>query len=129
LIDVIISNSLHVSFCDVIYSGLSDHDIVVIVRKWNGNKTKGIGNILKTRSFKNFNEKTFCDDLRRANWDEVTNAVNIDIACENFIEIVNTITDRHAPKVAHRVSNRTPGWITDDLRNAIKERELVKKSS
>jgi len=49
--------------------------------------------------------------LRRANWDEVTNAVNIDTACENVIEIVNTITDRDAPKVAHRVSNRTPGWI------------------
>ena len=84
---------------------------------------------MKTRSFKNFNEKDFCDDLRRANWNEVTGAENIDSACENFIKIVNTTTDRHAPKVTHRVSNQTPGWITDNLRTAIRERDFLKKKA
>jgi len=37
--------------------------------------------------------KDFCDDLRRANWVEVISADNIDTVCEDFIEIVNTITE------------------------------------
>ena len=36
LIDLVISNSLHISFSDIIHTGISDHDIVVLVRKWKG---------------------------------------------------------------------------------------------
>jgi hypothetical protein len=127
-IDVIFSNSNHNYFSDVLYSGISDHDILVTVRKWKSNKGSSNPKVLKSRTFKNFDSDNFCNDLRSADWSEVINTNDIDSACDNFTKITNNISDRHAPYATHRVSKKTP-WINDDLRKEIKERDFLKKKA
>ena len=85
--------------------------------------------IVKSRSFKNFDSAKFCEDLRKANWCTVINADDIDIACDSFSNIINKVSDKHAPVVSHRVSERSSPWVTEELRKGIRERDLLKKKA
>jgi len=85
--------------------------------------------VLKTRTFKNFESEKFCNDLRNADWSNVIGSNDIDSVCENFTKITNKITDMNAPLVSHRISSKTPPWITDEFRREIKERDFLKKKA
>jgi len=108
---------------------MSDHDILVTVRKWKGIKGPSCPSILKTRTFKNFDNVKFCNDLRDADWGKVINSNDIDNVCDNFTKITNDVTDMNAPLVTHRISSKTPPWITNELRKDIKERDFLKKKA
>ena len=49
--------------------GLSDHNLIYIIRK--NKKVKVPPKIIKSRCFKNFNEHEFIRTLKKTNWDEV----------------------------------------------------------
>ena len=72
-------------------------------------RNPGVTRVLKTRSFKNFNSANFCDDLlRNADWRVVTDADDVDVACNAFNDIVNSFSNKHAPRVSHQVNNKSP---------------------
>jgi len=128
-IDVIFSNSRYISFSDVFSSGISDHDILITVRTLRAKTLSNKPKLINTRSFKNFNSAKFCEDLSNADWSTVINVDDIDIACDSFSKIINNISDKHAPVVSHRVSEKTSPWVTEELRKGIRERDFLKKKA
>ena len=69
LIDLCLSSSPgNISVYGVIRSGLSDHDIVYMVRKLNHFRTNRHKFIPK-RCLKNLNQELFINDLKDAHWD------------------------------------------------------------
>ena len=81
-IDLILSNSKHAKECEVVDIGLSDHCLILIRRSTS--KIKLPQKIINTRSFKNFDEQAFLEDLGNTDWHNVTNASNVDDATMTF---------------------------------------------
>ena len=70
------SNRLHSS--GVIPLGLSDHSLVYVIKKCTKPRYKP--RVIKTRSFRNFNQADFCNDLRNVPWHEIEFNESVDDA-------------------------------------------------
>ena len=80
----------------VIHLGISDHSLVYICLKISAPKDRR--KIVKTRNFKNYYNGHFSDhlmfQLNRASW----NLDDIDILWAQFNNILNSVSDTHAPE-------------------------------
>ena len=79
LIDIL-TNSRQRIFGEVCHSEISDHDIVYAIRNWKKEtKASNTPKLLTTRSFKYFDNKLFCNDLKEVDWGLLTNTEDIDV--------------------------------------------------
>ena len=108
---------------------VSDHYPVCITR-YTGNKTcNNDHKAINYRSFKNFNEDHFKQDLAHSNVHLIENINNPNNALSLFYEIVNNILEKHAPIKEKRVKrNVQPGWFTDEIKHIINERDKCHKN-
>ena len=83
------TNSVNVSKSGVLYSGISDHSFVYVIRKFK--RPKSEPKLIKTRSFKNFVEDNFLRDLRNADWTYFLNFSDLDRACKVFNDILSKL--------------------------------------
>ncbi|XP_057295887.1 uncharacterized protein LOC130624320 [Hydractinia symbiolongicarpus] len=127
LIDLILSNSSCISKTGVMDLGISDHNLVYVIRKFK--RPKFEPKTCKVRSYKNFSEEAFLKDLRNLDWSYFNNYDDLDKACEKLNKNVKTVADKHAPFKTHRFSGRVEAWVTDELIIAIKERDFLKRKA
>ena len=127
LLDLIMTNSVNISKSGVIVSGISDHDLVYVIRKFK--RPKSEPKLIKVRTFKNFVENDFLRDLRLADWSYFTKCEDLDHACDIFNRNVKTVAGKHAPFVTHKIKGRVEAWVTDDFIKAIKERDYLLKKA
>ena len=104
---------------------MSDHCLILIRRSTS--KIKLPQKIINTRSFKNFDEQAFLEDLGNTDWHNVINASNIDDATTAFNDNITSVLNNHAPYVRKRVKQYSPPWFNEDLSRSIKERDYLKK--
>ena len=78
---------------------------------------------ISTRSFKNFNEEAYLNDLGDLDWSGVLNATNADVAADIFSSNVLKVLNKLAPCVKRRVKNSNPPWVNDHLLHSIRERD------
>ena len=70
LLDLFATNSpKNVTLAKAIPSTLSDHDMLVVVRKTNSGKL--LPRSIKCRNFSNYDQMTFIEDLEKCSWDDV----------------------------------------------------------
>ena len=124
-IDLALSNSKHAGNCKVIDLGISDHSLVYIRREKI--KIERKPRTITTRSFKNFNQEAFLEDLGNLDWSNVVESNDIDSATDAFNSNLISALDRHAPLVQKRIRHDSPPWLNDGLLDAIKERDYLKK--
>ena len=127
LLDLIMTNSVNISKAGVIDPGVSDHSLVYVIRKFK--RPKGEPKIIRVRSFKNFVDDDFLRDLRNSDWSYFLNLTDLDQSCDIFNSIVKTVADKHAPFVTHKIKGKIEAWVTNDLLQAIKERNYFKKKA
>ena len=127
LLDLIMTNSVNISKAGVIDPGVSDHSLVYVIRKFK--RPKGEPKIIRVRSFKNFVDDDFLRDLRNSDWSYFLNFTDLDQSCDIFNSIVKTVADKHAPFVTHKIKGKIEAWVTNDLLQAIKERNYFKKKA
>ena len=127
LLDLIMTNSVNISKAGVIDPGVSDHSLIYVIRKFK--RPKGETKIIRVRSFKNFVDDDFLRDLRNSDWSYFLNFTDLDQSCDIFKSIVKTVADKHAPFVTHKIKGKIEAWVTNDLLQAIKERNYFKKKS
>ena len=125
LIDLALSNSKLIEECKVIELGLSDHSLITVKRTFKHKKVPP--RFISTRSFKNFNEEAYLDDLGDLDWSGVLNAINADVAADIFSSNVLKVLNKHAPCVKRRIKNSNPPWVNDHLLHSIRERDFLKK--
>ena len=127
LLDLILTNSRHVSFSGVDNIGISDHCLVFAERKLT--KYRFGAKTVTTRSFKHFSVDNFLADLEKCDWNPVINNDDLDSACENFNNTLLSVTDKHAPLKTHRVRNNQEAWIDDNFLFEIRQRDYLKKTA
>ena len=117
----------NVTSIDVPKIGLSDHFPIFFTRKMHVQPKKGKHYTISYRSFKNFDEAKFSNDLNNVPWDIIhifddTNDI-LNAWTDLFLEVV----DANVPIKQHRVKHKNqPEWITSDLLDAMKTRDRHK---
>ena len=122
LIDHIYSNTpANILMTAVPHIGLSDHFPVFISRKTNGSYSlKNTHYTISYRSFKNFDENKFIDDLKSTPWDIVK-------IVETWSSLFSDIVDKHLPLRKHCVKRKhQPKWLSADIIEAFKTRDRFK---
>lgn len=107
--------------------GFSDHNLIGICRKTKVPKP-GQKIIIK-RTFKYFNEATFCNDIRNIDWSQVLQEVDPDLALEVFMNLFMPIVDKHAPLRRMTVRNIASPWLDAELKEYMRERDKLKSEA
>ncbi len=104
-----------VSETDAIPLGLSDHSLTYIVRKGQLRSS-----FIKDRTYRNFNETAFNNDLARADWSGIYCADTVDNAWSIiFLQVAN----KHAPFVNMKVKEDSPPYFNENLRSLCVDRD------
>ena len=97
----------NISLHGVIRSGLSDHDIIFMVRKLNHFRTYR-HKVIHKRCLKHFNQEHFICDLRNVPWDQTLNKDPNQI-WERWKNLFLTVVEKHAP--LKRIRKRKKGRL------------------
>jgi len=97
----------------------SDHNLIVVVRKTK--VPKGGQRIIVKRSYKQFIEDDFIQDVHSICWDEVLLSDNPDDACNAFNKLFLEVSDKHAPLKKRTVREVKAGWIDNELKERREE--------
>ncbi|MCG8048691.1 MAG: endonuclease/exonuclease/phosphatase family protein, partial [Candidatus Thiodiazotropha endolucinida] len=107
--------------------GISDHFPIFFTRKINSCKPKSKHYSISYRSFKNFNEENFKNDLRLIPWDIVKMFDDPNDALDTWSRLFLDVVNKHIPIKQHRVKHKTqPQWLTPEIIEAIKNRDRFK---
>ena len=79
---------------------------------------------VKIRSLKNYTKKEFILKLVRADWSQCFNACNINTAWSAFRDIFLSVVNTIAPVKEVRLKQRTEPWISSEIFDLIKQRDL-----
>ena len=128
LIDHIYSSfSENIQFIDIPKIGLSDHYPVFFTRKVNSRIPKAIHHTIKYRSFKNFDEPRFNEDLKSIPWNIIKVFDTADDALDTWYSLFSEVVDKHIPLKQHRVKKvNQPNWLTPEIIDAMKTSDQYK---
>ena len=128
LIDHIYSNCPeNVTSIDVPKIGLSDHFPIFFTRKMHVQPPKGKHYTISYRSFKNFDEAKFVNDLKNVPWDIIHIFDDTNDILATWSDLFLDVVDANVPIKQHRVKRKNqPQWITPELLESIKTRDRHK---
>lgn len=113
----------------VIETDVSDHfPIFVIFEKCKAESRKLCTGSISFRSYKNYDEKKFNDDLAGARWDLVYKENDVNNAYTTFHDIFKEICDKHAPIITQRPkrkNNAQKPWITAGILKSIRKKQKL----
>ncbi len=128
LLDLVITNKPDVILSrDVVPQVIADHDLVSVVL--NVRKPRKLPVVKTFRNMKNYDKDTFCslllDNVHNMNNIFLTDDVNkqIDIFNDVFINCLNMC----APFVTRAVKGKPLPWMTDDIREVMKDRDNLQR--
>lgn len=75
------------------------------------------------RNFKNFVYENFLVDLNNVQWDNIFYLDNIEKKVQYLAENILVIFNKHAPYVTSRVTKPYAPWLTDNIKQLMKERK------
>ena len=113
-----------VSASGVIRSGISDHDIVYMVRKLNHFRINRHRTTQK-RCLKHFKHELFINDLESVSWENIADSIP-NRRWEKWKAVFLNIVDKHAPLKQSRLRNRRSPWLIRDIVSLMRKRDLLK---
>ena len=106
---------------------LSDHYDVFCNRKSQSNISKNIHPIITYRSFRNFEENRFLNDLYSVPWEIIEQFDNLDDIVSSWNALLLEVLDMHAPIRHNRAKKKyQPDWLTPEIMDLMKERNKCK---
>ena len=117
-------------YCEagVCQTSISDHFFVYAVKSFNFSKRKKSTSV-EFRSFKNFDQEKFLDDLKAMSWHVCKDIRNIDLAWETWERLFCTVVNKHIPLCHKRIRKNACPWITDDIVDLMKQRDNVHRAA
>ena len=125
LLDHILTNSSErVSQSGVADVGLSDHQMTYCTRKITHLK-QNTHRFVKTRSFKNYSNDSYLQELENAKFPEYSKFTYINCAYSDFIGNLTTITDKVAPVREMRIKANSQEWFDEEIHDHITLRDKI----
>ena len=92
---------------------LSDHFPIFFTRKMHNQPPKTNHFTISYRSFKDFDEVKFNDDLQSAPWDTIKLFDDTNDIFKAWTDLFLQVVDKHVPIKQHRVKHKNqPQWMT-----------------
>ncbi len=127
LIDLCITNNSDVVKSSGVFSiCISDHSLVYLIRKTTHYKTS-VTALIEKRNFKNFNEHAYLNDLNNLNWGEVCTHYDPNLMWTEWLNLVMSVINKHAPLKKKRIGKRRSPWITPQVVQKIRIRDYLKQ--
>ena len=122
LLDLFATNSpKNVTHAKVFLSTLSDHDLLVVVRKINAGKLPPRS--IECRNFSKYDQMTFIEDLEKCSWDDVYSERDVNSAWSKWKELFLSVCNKHAP-IRHKVLRGIIcPWLTSATKKLMNERD------
>ena len=111
----------------IIPFGDSDHDIICVTRLTKNPPIPS--RTIKKRSYKNFDKKSFLEDLKQQNWSDVLNIFNLEESVEVFTIMFRNILNKHAPLIVFQERKNHAPWITEETKVMMKNRDKYKEEA
>ena len=128
LIDLAFTNDVNnIAKSGVIHCGMSDHNIIYVVRKFVPPKRQEIKK--EIRNLKYFVAEHFIHDLSNMPWEDIENIDNPNVAWKFWESNFKTVLDRHAPIRHKRVKRSSIPWLNSDIKQMMRNRDFHKKQS
>ena len=105
----------------------SDHFPIFFTRKMHVHPPKTNHYTISYRSFKNFDESKFIEDLQSVPWDTIKLFDDTDDILEAWSDLFLQIFDKHVPIKQHRIKHKNqPQWMSPEILDAMKCRDRHK---
>ena len=128
LIDLAFTNDTNnIAKSGVIHNGMSDHNIIYIVRKLVPPKRQEI--MKEIRNLKYFVAEHSIYDLSNVPWENIGNIDNPNLAWKFWKTNFNTMLDRHAPMRHKRAKTSSVPWHNSNIKRLMQNRDYHKKQS
>ena len=128
LLDVCItSNPEKIILSEVISTGVSDHNLVFVVRKINSVLKSRYHKKVSVRNYKHFNGSRFQEDLLNQNWELLDNELCVNRVWTLWKNLFLDVLNKHAPIRTKRIRNKpSVPWLTKTIKQKIFERNRLK---
>ena len=124
LTDIIATNSVeNISHVGVIVKSLSDHNMVVCVRKINYKQF--LPKIIRCRDYKRYNSKSMKIYFSNVYWQPVINETDINTPLNLFNKILTETFNQHAKAMEKKVKECKCPLIGDDVKKLMNEQDQV----
>ena len=134
-------NSTNISCIDHIYTnakfrcsnvtvtpfGDSDHDIVSYTRY--SREPREPARTVRKRSYKDFSEEKYLQDLAKVDWSDVLTSVDVDLAAELLTRKIRYCLNVHAPWVIFQQRKFFSPWLTDGTKKMMMQRDRLKQEA
>ena len=130
LIDLAFTNKPElINGSGIIHLGISDHSLIYIQRKIS--IPRNDPKVIKTRQFKHYSVNNFKSDIfiylhNGIFWDTM---LDPNIMWKKWKTIFLSIADFHAPETTKKVRSEYAPWITNNIREVMKQRDFLKKKA
>ena len=128
IIDHIITNKPDCIFdCGVTPCGISDHDIIFLIKNMRIPKLKSPSKVLDIKNYKRFDLKAFQNDIKNIQFDhmkEVSKDVNE--LWEMWKNFFLDIVEKHALMIQIRVKGNRLPYVISELRKMIRQRGYLR---
>ena len=115
------------SEASIVAAGNSDHLATVFTKYSRELRTKP--RAIKKRSYKNFNEESFIQEVKYTSFDSVLDADTPEEATERFTNIFCNIIENHAPMKVFQTRNLFATWLSETTKTLRNERDNLKEQS
>ena len=106
---------------------ISDHYLILTIRKINIHLNQIRNKKIEIRSFKHFNAENFINDLQDQRWDLCDGDFSVDKKWETWKSLFSRVLDKHTPIRIKNVRNKSNvPWLTSSIKLQIRERDRLK---
>ena len=106
-------------------AGTSDHDMISYTRLSKEPPTPA--RTIRKRSYKNFSEEKFLEDLAKQDWNEVYECQEVDNAAAVLTRKICFVLNVHAPWIQFQQSKSFSPWLTLETKQLMVQRDMWKQ--
>ena len=107
--------------------GSSDHKLILATR-YSKNIRDNI-RYCKKRSYKNFDQNKFLEEVNKISWWDVYSCTDVDMAVDIFTKKLTDILDRMAPVRKFQIRTKYAAWVSVDTKRKMHERDLAQQTA
>lgn len=121
---ILVSNEDRVIESGVIFSDVSDHDIIFAIISVT--KQQIVTEYVTHRDFRHFDRTAFTTDLINLHLDLIVYTPDIDSKVSILTNAITVLFEKHAPLKTSRITKSPMPWITHNIRSLMKIRDKAK---
>ena len=121
ILDLILTNCKYIAMAGTLDTFISDHQPIFIVKKKQRTQVEGIK--FQGRTYRNFNEEDFINNLKNRDWNKFYGTLDVDQQWSLINLAIRDELDKQCPVKNFRFSKTKPQYIHKDILEQMRNRD------